>query len=91
MSRHWGRWTYNSDSIQYGEAGWHLNGTPLVLDFMPGRSGECPHTGRCRGSYLLYGDPCWHLHTASVGCFLRDAMRWTEEHWDHGHAQAVAS
>jgi hypothetical protein len=48
-----GRWTYNSDSTRYGVAGWHLDGTPLVIDFMPGYT-DCEPS---RGMYLLYNWP----------------------------------
>jgi len=78
------RWTYNSDSSQYGEAGWHLDGTPLVLDFMPG------HGWDGKGEYQLYNDPCLINHT-SVDRYMDGAMRWTEEHWDTTHAGASAS
>ena len=89
MSRRIGRWTYNSDSTYYGEAGWHLDGGPVVLDFMPGLPAECPHSPPCRGEYQLHGWPreipfatacAWDF--MSIACRLRDAMRVIEGEWD---------
>jgi len=80
-ARRRGRWTYNSDSAMYGEAGWHLDGTPLVIDFMPGDH-QCCNGGPncCRGCYLLYGWP-GNGHEP-VGTHVDYAMECVEEWWD---------
>jgi hypothetical protein len=71
-----GRWTYNSDSLRYGEAGWHLDGSPLVLDFMPGYT-DC---GPSRGMYLLYN---WAgREHEPVSTHARHAMETAESEWD---------
>lgn len=75
-----GRWTYDSDSTLYGEAGWHLDGGPVVLDFMPGRPAECGHFPPCRGEYQLHGWP--GREWESIACPLRDAMQIIEEEHD---------
>ena len=48
-----GRWTYNSESTLDGEAGWHLDDSPVVIDFMPGMT-DCEPG---RGLYLGYNWP----------------------------------
>lgn len=75
-----GRWTYNSESTRYGEAGWHLDGTPYVLDFMPGRPSECGHYPPCRGEYQLHNWP--GREWGSVACGMTDAMRVLEREYD---------
>jgi hypothetical protein len=81
MTRHIGRWTYNSDSGLYGEAGWHLDGTPLVIDFMPGNHQCCNGGPRCcRGCYLLYGWP--GQEHEPVATHVGYAMECVEEWWD---------
>lgn len=75
-----GRWTWNTDSIKYGEAGWHLDGTPLVIDFMPG------HGYDNKGEYQIYNDPCVDNHTG-LDRYMVGAMEWAEEHWDAEHAR----
>jgi hypothetical protein len=74
-----GRWTYNSRSTRYGIAGWHLDGTPLVIDFMP------DHGWDGKGEYQLYNDPCYHDHK-SLDRYVNGAMREAEEHWYTVHA-----
>jgi hypothetical protein len=80
MSRRIGRWAYNSDSTQYGEAGWRLDGTPVVIDYMPGCQGGCNPGGRC-GGYLLYGWP-GRWEGEQVDRYLRGAMEQIEQEWD---------
>lgn len=86
-----GRWTYNSASSLYGEAGWHLDGAHVVIDFMPGDR-ACCNGGRncCRGCYLLYNWPRGLQFDGTsppvydcdpVARYLRDAMRLVEEAW----------
>lgn len=76
MGRRIGRWTYDGTSNQYGIAGWHLDGGPIVLDFMPGHHGCCNGgPGRC-GAYLLYGWP--GREHEPVDRYLRGAMDWVE-------------
>jgi hypothetical protein len=96
VSRRIGRWVYNSDSTYYGEAGWHLDGGPIVLDFMPGHHGCCNGGPRCcRGTYLLYGWP-GRLHEP-VATHLRAAMQWVEDELDEmlaariGHGAVLAA
>ena len=74
-----GRWTYDTGSNRYGVAGWHLDGTPLVIDFMPG------HGWDSKGEYQLYNDPCYHDHEP-LDRYMDGAMRQAEEHWDTVHA-----
>jgi hypothetical protein len=78
-ARRRGRWTYNSDSTMYGEAGWHLDGTPLVIDFMPG------HGCDSKGEYQIYNDPCYWDHDP-LDRYMDGAMRLAEQHWDSEHA-----
>jgi hypothetical protein len=76
-----GRWVYNSDSTLYGEAGWHLDGGPVVLDFMPGNHSCCIGGPRCcHGCYLLYGWP--GREHEPVAMHLRSAMQCIEEELD---------
>lgn len=77
MSKRMGRWAYNSESTQYGEAGWHLDDSPVVIDFMPGMT-DCEPG---RGLYLGYNWPgCDDGWIVSKWC--RDAMSIVEEQWD---------
>lgn len=76
-----GRWIYNADDGLPGEPGWHLDGGPVVLDFMPGHHGCCNGGSRCcRGCYLLSGWPERYFEPA--GRYLRDAMEWAERELD---------
>ena len=78
-ARRRGRWTYEGQS---DVPGWHLDGTPLVLDFDPLDS-SCA----VRGAYLLYGDTCaGRRFGGPVDHYLDGAMEWAEEHWDQDHA-----
>jgi hypothetical protein len=83
-----GRWTYNSDSTYYGEAGWHLDGTHVVIDWMPDHNGNCPHQPRHRGEYQLHGWPGRAFE--SVACGFRDAMAVVEEMYDEAIVAALA-
>lgn len=91
MSRRMGRWVYNSDSTLYGEAGWHLDGSPVVLDFMPGHHGCCDGGPRCcHGCYLIYGLP-GYTDSEPVDRYLAGAMEWAEKEWDKVRAAKLAS
>ena len=72
-----GRWTYNSESTLDGEAGWHLDDSPVVIDFMPGMT-DCEPG---RGLYLGYN---WPGRTDGwiVSKYCREAMRIVEQEWD---------
>jgi hypothetical protein len=76
-----GRWTYDGTTGLYGEAGWHLDGTPLVIDFMPGNHQCCNGGPRCcKGCYLLYG---WRGNEHEpMGTHVDYAMEVAEEYWD---------
>jgi hypothetical protein len=80
-ARRRGRWTYDATDNHYGEAGWHLDGTPIVIDFMPGDH-QCCNGGRgcCHGSYLLYGWP-GREHEA-IATHVDFAMECVEGWWD---------
>jgi hypothetical protein len=77
MTRRIGRWIYNSESTLYGEAGWHLKGSPIVIDFMLGADPD----ERGRGIYLGYNwpgvDDGWY-----VSRYCRDSMSRVEKQWD---------
>jgi hypothetical protein len=77
MTRRIGRWAYNSDSTLYGEAGWHLDGSPVVIDFMPGMT-DCEPG---RGLYLGYNWP-GRVDGWIVSKYCREAMRIVEQAWD---------
>jgi hypothetical protein len=47
-ARRLGRWSYDNTSTLPGVAGWHLDGSPVVIDFMPGMTDVDPG----RGLYL---------------------------------------
>jgi hypothetical protein len=76
-----GRWTYNGGEALYGIAGWHLDGTPLVIDFMPGNH-QCCNGGRgcCHGCYVLYNWPARSHDPVSM--YVDSAMEAIEEEWD---------
>jgi hypothetical protein len=82
-ARRRGRWMYNNESTRYGVAGWHLDSTPLVLDFMPG------HGYDGRGEYQLHNDPCFMDHEP-MDHYVDGAMRLAEEHWDTEHSGEAA-
>jgi hypothetical protein len=89
MSRRIGNWVYNSDSTLYGEAGWHLDGSPLVIDFMPGHHGCCNGSPRCcRGTYLLYNWP--GREHEPLATHLRWAMEVAEDDWNEAVLAAIA-
>jgi uncharacterized protein (DUF2237 family) len=88
VSRRFGRWTYNSNSTRYGEAGWHLEGGPVVIDFMPDHYSQCPHFPHCRGEYQLHGWP--GREWESVACRLREAMDVIEQEHDETVLAALA-
>jgi hypothetical protein len=77
-----GRWVYDDTDNHYGVAGWHLDGTPLVIDFMP------DHGWDGKGEYQLYNDPCYHDHHP-LDHYVDEAMQEVEEHWDTVHAPEV--
>jgi hypothetical protein len=79
-ARRRGRWTYNSESTLYGEAGWHLDGSVIVVDFMPGRPSECWHTPPHRGEYQLHNWP--GREWESIACTVDDAMHIVEREYD---------
>jgi len=72
-----GRWTYNSESTLYGEAGWHLDDSPVVIDFMPGMTDCEPGRG-------LYLGCNWPGRAGGwiVSKYCREAMRIVEQEWD---------
>jgi hypothetical protein len=89
MSRRIGRWTYDNTSTRYGVAGWHLDDSPLVIDFMPGSRTHqnCPD---CAGEYQLYNWPPGLPFDGTappvfdhqpVARYLRDAMEIVEKAW----------
>ena len=75
--RRWGRWVYSDRNGQYGCSGWLLDGSPLVLDFMPGMT-DCEPG---RGLYLLYNWP-GHRRERIISRWCRLAMDEVEEIWD---------
>ena len=83
-ARRRGRWTYNSDSSYYGEAGWHLDGTPVVIDFMPGYTDCAPG----RGMYLLYNFP--GRADEPLSTHVDEAMREVEKMWDEHLLKVLA-
>lgn len=59
--------------------GLHLDGGPIVIDFMPGFTDGEP----CRGMYLIYNWPNHtHIDAEPVATHLREAMRAVETEWD---------
>jgi hypothetical protein len=76
-ARRWGRWAYDNTSTLYGVAGWHLDGSPVVIDFMPGVTDGEPG----RGLYLGYNwpgrDDGWFISK-----YCAEAMRLTGREWD---------
>lgn len=87
MSRRLGRWAYNSESTRYGVAGWHLDGSPVVIDFMPGFTDGAP----ARGMYLVYNWPnSAHIDADPVATHVQDAMRAIEREWDSLLLSALA-
>jgi hypothetical protein len=78
MSRRIGRWVYDDRDFDYGNAGWHLDGSPLVIDFMPGMT-DCEPG---RGMYLGYNWPGDSLGDWMLATHLREAMRVAEKRWD---------
>jgi hypothetical protein len=81
ITRRRGRWAYNSESTRYGEAGWHLEDTSIVIDFMPGNH-QCCNGGRrcCHGCYVLHGWPGREHEPVSM--HVDDAMEAIEQEWD---------
>jgi hypothetical protein len=73
-----GRWVFSEESIQYGEAGWHLDGSPVVIDFMPDAE---DYGSGIEGCFLGYNWPgrhdCWE-----VSMYLAEAMSIVEQEWD---------
>jgi hypothetical protein len=92
-ARRRGRWTYNSDSTYYGQAGWHLDGaelvtgTEIVVDFMPGLPAWCCHNPPHRGEYQLHNWP--GREWDSVACTADDAMRIIEQEYDEAVLAAL--
>ena len=72
-----GRWTYDSTTTYYGAAGWHLDGTPIVIDFMPGYI-DCEPS---RGMYLLYNWP-GKIDGEPIATQVDRAMEIIEDDWD---------
>jgi hypothetical protein len=101
VGRRIGRWVYDDSDGEYGNAGWHLDGSPVVIDFMPGNHQCCIGGPRCcRGCYLLYnwpgnlpfcGAPPPVGDCEPVALYLRDAMGVVEDAWDEGLLLALAS
>jgi hypothetical protein len=95
MSEIIGRWTLNDASTLYGEAGWHLDGGPIVLDWMPACEEGCEegtidddeHYDCC---WSLYGWP-GRLEADPVGRYLPEAMRQVEREWDNATFAALAA
>jgi hypothetical protein len=94
VSKRIGRWVYNSTSTRYGIAGWHLDDSPVVIDFMPGRGWDG------KGEYQLYnwpaGTPFGQERPAvfdhePLARYLRDAMQEVEEAWDEAHPPDMAT
>lgn len=90
MGRRIGRWVYDDSDRHWGAAGWHLDGSPVVIDFMPGDH-SCCNGGRrcCRGCYLLYNWPHYSREHEPVATHLADAMELVEEWWD-AEQEAIA-
>lgn len=91
-ARQAGRWTLNSTSTLYGEAGWHLDGGHIVLDWMPSCEEGCPPGTRGEE----HADCCWCLYgwpgqfaAKPVDKDLAAAMRQVEQEWDQ-HPAALA-
>ena len=85
QARRIGRWTYNTESTLYGEAGWHLDGSPVVIDFMPGMTDGEPG----RGLYLGYNWP-GRADGWIISKHCREAMRLVEEKWAEHITAATA-
>ena len=99
MSRRIGRWIYNSESTRYGEAGWHLDGGPIVLDWMPACDEGCepgiPGAERYDSEHY---DCCWSLYgwpdrieAEPVSRYLPDAMAQIEQEYDESIWAALAA
>jgi hypothetical protein len=89
MSRRIGRWAYDSTGTLPGDAGWHLDGGPVVLDFFRGNHQCCIGGPRCcRGCYLLAGWPGREHEPVSL--YLRDAMEIVEREHDEMVLGALA-
>ena len=86
MSRRIGRWIYNGSGPL---PGWHLEDSPVVLDFDPSSHACCIGGPGCRGgAYILYGWP--GRDHEPVSSDLRSAMEWAEEAWDRGQRAQLA-
>jgi hypothetical protein len=83
-----GRWTYNSESSRYGVAGWHLDDSDLVIDWMPGHNAQCPHSRRCRGEYQPHNWP--GREWESLACYVDEAMETVEREWGERILSALA-
>ena len=84
MSERIGRWTLNDESADCGEAGWHLDAGPIVLDWMPACEEGCepgtPGEEHYDCCWSLYGWP-GRLEADPVDRDLEAAMRRIEEEW----------
>jgi hypothetical protein len=93
-ARQAGRWIFNGASTLYGEAGWHLNGGNIVLDWMPACGQGClPGTsdeGHADCCWCLYGWP-GRLEATPVDKDLIAAMRQIEQEWAHHPASQSAA
>ena len=81
-----GRWTLSDTSTRYGVAGWHLDGGPIVLDWMPACDEGCgPDTWGDE-----HYDCCWSLYgwpgreeAEPIDKYLPTAMEQIEREWAH--------
>ena len=84
MTERAGRWVLDDESARYGEAGWHLDGGPIVLDWMPACEEGCEPGSSGREHY----ECCWALYgwpgrpeAKPVDRYLTAAMAWIEYEW----------
>jgi hypothetical protein len=79
VPRRIGRWAYDGNEPR---PGWHLDGSPVVLDYDDKSHACCMGAAGCRGgAYLLSGFPGRH-DWEPVDQYLRGAMEWAEKAWD---------
>jgi hypothetical protein len=83
-----GRWVYDDRDFAYGAAGWLLDGSPVVLDFMPGHCDD-PASARRGGVYMLYNLPGFAGGTV-ISVYLRPAMDWAEREYAEAILAALA-
>jgi hypothetical protein len=85
VSKRIGRWTYDGSEPL---PGWHLDNSPVVLDFDPGSHSCCDGGPGCRGgAYILYE---WKgREYEPISGDLRSAMEWAERAWDKEQASRL--